>query len=91
MVTHLDNNNNNNNNKYISRAPNLSVSNQAEAQSAVHAQLELSKLHSQLKPSKQRNKRRQKKKTTTTKTNKQANKRKSRICWQTGKVQISNK
>ena len=36
---------NNNNNKYISRVLNPSVSNQPEAQSAVHVQLKLSKLH----------------------------------------------
>ena len=55
-----DNNNNKNNNKCISRALNPSVSNQPEAQSAVYVQLKLSKLHTQLKPSKQRNQRRQK-------------------------------
>ena len=46
---------NNNNNKYISRALNPSVSNQPEAESAVHVQVKMSKLHIQLKPSKQRN------------------------------------
>ena len=64
-----NNNNNNNNKKYISRALNPSVSNLTEAQSAVHVQLKLSKLHIQLKPRKQRNQRRQK-----TKQNKQTNK-----------------
>ena len=39
----------NNINKYISRALNPSVSNLPEVQSAVHAQLKLSKLHVQLK------------------------------------------
>ena len=49
------------NNKYISRALNPSVSNQPEAQSAVHVQFKLSKLHIQFKASKQRNQRRSKK------------------------------
>ena len=53
-------NNNNNNNEYISRELNPSVSNQPEDQGAVHVQLKLSKLHIQLKPSKQRNQRRRK-------------------------------
>ena len=56
--------NNNNNNKYISRALNPAVSNQPGAQSAVHVQWKLCKLHIQLKPSKQRNQRRQKNKQT---------------------------
>ena len=54
------NNKNNDNNKYISRALNPSVSNLPDAQNTVHVQFKLSKLHIQLKPSKQRNQRRQK-------------------------------
>ena len=77
-------NNNNNNNKYISRALNPFVSNQPEAESAVHVQLKLTKPHIQLKPSKQRNQRRKKKSTQKNKqqqTNKQkqANKQKPEI------------
>ena len=52
----------------ISKALNPSVSNLHEARGAVYVQLEISKLHIQLKPSKQRNQRRQKTK------NKQTNK-----------------
>ena len=50
-----DDNSNNNKYKYIFRALNPSMSNQPEAQNAAHVQLKLSKLHIQLKPSKQRN------------------------------------
>ena len=60
---------------HICRELNPSVNNQPEAQSTVHVQLKLSKLHIQLKPSKQRNKQRQqtnKQKPTTT--GKQTNK-----------------
>ena len=53
--TDNDNNSNNDNNKYIFRELNPSVRNQPEVQSAVHVQSKLSKLHIQLKPSKQRN------------------------------------
>ena len=42
-------NNNNSNNKYISKALNPSVSNQPEAQSAVHVQSKLNKLHHSIK------------------------------------------
>ena len=58
----VNNNNNNNNSKYISRAPNPSVSNLAEAQSAVHVPLKLNKLRIQLKSSKERKQRCQKNK-----------------------------
>ena len=54
----IDYNNNNNNN--ISKAINPSVNNLHEAQNAVHVQLKLSKLHIQLKPSKQRNQQKKK-------------------------------
>ena len=56
---------NNNGNEYISKALNPPVSNLHRAQSAVHVQLKLSKLHIRLKPNKERNQRRQN--TTTTK------------------------
>ena len=65
----IDYNNNNNNN--ISKAINPSVNNLHEAQNAVHVQLKLSQLHTQWKPSKQKNQRRQN-------NNKQTNHKKAR-------------